>query len=57
MNKTIRTNDGRTVGFVDYGAPDQTAVLWCRGAPGNRLEPSFVADSAARAGLRLIGVR
>jgi pimeloyl-ACP methyl ester carboxylesterase len=55
-NETITVNDGRTVGFTDYGTPDQTAVLWCHGGPGNRLEPSFVAESAARAGLRLIGI-
>ena len=53
---TITTVDGRTVGFADYGTREQTAVLWCHGGPGNRLEPSFVADSASRAGLRLIGI-
>ena len=53
---TIRTSDGRTVGFADYGTPDQTPVVWCHGGPGSRLEPSFVADAAARAGLRLIGI-
>src|ERR1700752_1637033 len=26
------------------------------GGPGNRLEPSFLAETAARAGLRLIGI-
>ena len=52
----IATNDGRSVGFADYGTPNQTAVLWCHGGPGNRLEPSFFADSAARAGLRFIGI-
>src|SRR5262245_5951369 len=55
-NGTITTTDGRTVGFADYGTRDQTAVLWCHGGPGNRLEPSLVADSASRAGLRLIGI-
>jgi pimeloyl-ACP methyl ester carboxylesterase len=53
---TITMNDGRTVGFADYGSPAQTAVVWCHGGPGSRLEPSFVADAAARAGLRLIGI-
>ena len=53
---TITTIDGRSIGFADYGTPDQTALLWCHGGPGNRLEPSLVADSAARAGLRLIGI-
>ena len=55
-NETITMNDGRIVGFADYGSPDQTAVVWCHGGPGSRLEPSFVADAAARAGLRLIGI-
>src|SRR5262245_8517160 len=55
-NGTITTTDGRTVGFADYGTRDQTAVVWCHGGPGNRFEPSFVADSAGRAGMRLIGI-
>jgi pimeloyl-ACP methyl ester carboxylesterase len=55
-NGTITTIDGRTVGFADYGTPGQTAVVWCHGGPGNRLEPAFVADSASRAGMRLIGI-
>jgi pimeloyl-ACP methyl ester carboxylesterase len=55
-NGTITTRDGRTVGFADYGTPDQTAVLWCHGGPGSRLEPSYVAGAAAQAGLRLIGI-
>ena len=52
----ITTIDGRSVGFADYGPPDQTALLWRHGGPGNRLEPSFLAEAAARAGLRLIGI-
>lgn len=53
---TITTSDGRTVGFADYGTSEQTAVLWCHGGPGSRLEPSFLADSAACAGIRFIGI-
>ena len=55
-NGTITTSDGRTVGFADYGTPNQTPVLWCHGGPGTRLEPSFVADAAGRAGIRFIGI-
>jgi pimeloyl-ACP methyl ester carboxylesterase len=55
-NGTITMNDGRAVGFADYGSPAQTAVVWCHGGPGTRHEPSFVADAAAAAGLRLIGI-
>jgi pimeloyl-ACP methyl ester carboxylesterase len=53
---TIKTTDGRSVGFADYGTPDQTAVLWCHGGPGSRLEPAFLADAAGRAGMRFIGI-
>src|SRR5262245_47276245 len=52
----ITMPDGRTIGFADYGMPDQTAVLWCHGGPGCRLEPELVAADAARAGLRLVGI-
>jgi pimeloyl-ACP methyl ester carboxylesterase len=55
-NDTISMKDGRIVGYADHGSPDQTAVLWCHGGPGNRLEPLLVAADAARAGLRLIGI-
>jgi pimeloyl-ACP methyl ester carboxylesterase len=57
MNEgTITMSDGRTVGFADYGTPDQTPVLWCHGGPGCRFEPEYVAADAARAGLRLVGI-
>ena len=52
----ITTKDGRTIGFADYGTPDQTALLWCHGGPGSRFEPAFFAEAASRAGLRLIGI-
>jgi pimeloyl-ACP methyl ester carboxylesterase len=55
-HETITTSDGRSVGFADYGPPDQTAVLYCHGGPGKRLEPAFIADAAAHAGIRLIGI-
>jgi pimeloyl-ACP methyl ester carboxylesterase len=53
---TITLEDGRTVGFADFGTPDQVAVLWCHGGPGSRLEPEPFAASARQAGLRLIGI-
>jgi len=55
-NGTIRINDGRIVGFADYGSPGHTPVVWCHGGPGTRHEPTIVADAAAAAGLRLIGI-
>jgi pimeloyl-ACP methyl ester carboxylesterase len=52
----ITMHDGRIVGFADHGSPADTAILWCHGGPGSKLEPSFVAAAAARAGQRLIGI-
>src|SRR5262245_46643449 len=54
--ETITTIDGRTVGFADFGASDQTPVLWCHGAPGSGLEPGVVSDDAKRAEIRFIGI-
>jgi pimeloyl-ACP methyl ester carboxylesterase len=48
--------DGRSVGFADYGTPGDTAVLWCHGAPGSRLEPAHLQPEAVAAGLRIIGI-
>jgi pimeloyl-ACP methyl ester carboxylesterase len=56
LDQTIRLASGRTVGFADHGQPDGTAVLWCHGGPGSRLEPAYVAPAAIDAGLRLVGI-
>jgi pimeloyl-ACP methyl ester carboxylesterase len=56
MNGSIRTDDGRTVGFEDFGPSTALPVLWCHGGPGSRLEPAWLQHDAADAGLRLVGV-
>ncbi len=55
-NQTIRLASGRTAGFADYGLPGATAVLWCHGGPGSRLEPAYLRREAGEAGLRIIGI-
>jgi pimeloyl-ACP methyl ester carboxylesterase len=55
-DQTIRLASGRTVGFADYGTGDATAVLWCHGGPGSRLEPAYLRRAASEAGLRIIGI-
>src|SRR5262249_42952022 len=55
-DQTIRLASGRPVGFADYGIPDATAVLWCHGGPGSRLEPAYLRRAAGQAGLRIIGI-
>jgi pimeloyl-ACP methyl ester carboxylesterase len=56
---TVTLDDGRTVAYADFGGPGDagaTAVLWCHGGPGSRLEPTYVAADAAAVGLRCIGI-
>jgi pimeloyl-ACP methyl ester carboxylesterase len=55
-DQTIRLASGRTVGFADLGRADGTAVIWCHGGPGSRLEPAYLAPSAREAGLRIVGI-
>ena len=52
----IIVKDGRSVAYADYGTPGDTAVVWCHGGPGSRLEPEICAAAAARLGLRLVGI-
>jgi pimeloyl-ACP methyl ester carboxylesterase len=56
QDQTIRLAGGRTVGFADYGIPEATAVLWCHGGPGSRLEPAYLQREATGAGLRIVGI-
>ena len=54
--RTIALADGRVAGYVDYGPPRGTPVIWCHGGPGSRLEPAAFAGPASEAGFRVIGV-
>jgi pimeloyl-ACP methyl ester carboxylesterase len=56
MDRRLFAAAGRALGFAEFGDPDGTPVLWCHGGPGSRLEPLWLDESAARAGLRIIGV-
>jgi pimeloyl-ACP methyl ester carboxylesterase len=52
----IRFDDGRRLGFVEYGEQSGPALLYFHGHPGSRLEARLLADAARRAHLRLIGL-
>src|SRR5262245_45860461 len=55
-DQAIVLADGRTVGFADYGSPPATAVLWCHGGPGSRVEPAHLRSRAKAAALRIVGI-
>jgi pimeloyl-ACP methyl ester carboxylesterase len=56
IDDQITLRDGRKVGYTDFGRGDQTAVLWCHGGPGSRLEAMNLGPVASDAGLRIIGI-
>jgi pimeloyl-ACP methyl ester carboxylesterase len=53
---TVTLDDGRTVGYAEFGSPDGRPVLWCHGGPGNRLEAEAFAPAATEHGLRIVGI-
>lgn len=55
-DKTFQLQDGRALGYADYGIAEGKAVLYFHGYPGARLEAGFLAEHAVRAGMRLIGI-
>jgi pimeloyl-ACP methyl ester carboxylesterase len=52
----IEVEDGRTIGYADFGRPDDRPVVWCHGGPGCRSGPRYIASAAIEAGVRLIGI-
>ncbi len=55
-DKTIRLHDGRTLGYAEYDIAEGKALFYFHGHPGARLEARFLAEQAAQAGVRLIGI-
>jgi pimeloyl-ACP methyl ester carboxylesterase len=54
---TVTVEDGRRLGFAEFGVPHGRAVLWMHGTPGARRQiPQAARLAAAELGLRLIGV-
>ncbi len=57
LEGTIGLDDGRRLGFAEFGAHRGRPVFWLHGTPGGRRQiPQPARVSADRLGLRLIGV-
>ena len=52
--KTVTTEDGRTIAYVDGGDPNGPLVIHHHGAPSSRLEGPLLAEGAGANGLRLV---
>jgi pimeloyl-ACP methyl ester carboxylesterase len=55
-SQTVRLRDGRALGYAEYGNRAGATLLYFHGHPGSRLEARFLAASACRAGVHLVGV-
>lgn len=54
---TVELEDGRSIGFAEYGAPKGDAIFWFHGTPGGRRQiPPLARAVAAERGVRLIGI-
>ena len=55
-NQTFKLSDGRTLGFAEYGSSTGSAVFYCHGLPGSRLDGAEFSILAEKHGIRLIGI-
>jgi pimeloyl-ACP methyl ester carboxylesterase len=52
----VTTRDGRTLSYLEVGAPDGPLVIHNHGGPSSRLEARLLADAASKNRLRLVCV-
>ena len=57
-DQQIKLNDGRTLGYAEFGTPDGKPVFYFHGFPGSRLDWQFsdTDNSAAQLNARIIAV-
>ncbi len=53
---SLELNDGRQLGFAEYGNPDGKPIFYFHGLPGSRLEAGHLHEVAVVNNFRLIGL-
>ena len=59
INKTIQLNDGRILGYTEFGNPESTPIFHFHAWPGSRLETKlihYLFKEHQESGVRLIGI-
>jgi pimeloyl-ACP methyl ester carboxylesterase len=51
---TLKLDDGRALGYAEYGASDGYPVIYCHGFPGSRFEAALAQRAARALGARVI---
>jgi pimeloyl-ACP methyl ester carboxylesterase len=55
-SSTFQLQDGRTLGFAEYGARSGNVLFYFHGYPGSRVEAALLSGPAERHGVRIIGI-
>jgi pimeloyl-ACP methyl ester carboxylesterase len=53
---TIDLDDGRVLGYAEYGEPGGAPILYLHGLPGSRLDPSLLDNDFQRLGARIVAL-
>jgi pimeloyl-ACP methyl ester carboxylesterase len=51
---SIRLNDGRRLGYAEFGDPGGRPLFYCHGFPASRLEAALLDPAARRCGVRVV---
>src|SRR4051812_31091069 len=53
---TLRLDDGRGLGYAEYGEPTGTPIVYLHGMPGSRLDPALLDEEYGRLGARVVAL-
>lgn len=53
-SSTFTLNDGRKLGYAQYGDLNGKPIFFFHGTPGSRIDGAFLHDKASKAGARII---
>src|SRR4029453_5465705 len=51
-DRPLRLDDGRALGYAEYGEPTGAPILYLHGMPGSRLDPALLDEDYRRLGVR-----
>jgi pimeloyl-ACP methyl ester carboxylesterase len=53
---TLDLDDGRALGYAEYGAPGGAPIVYLHGMPGSRLDPALLDEEYGRLGVRVVAL-
>src|SRR3954452_15297076 len=53
---TLELDDGRALGYAEYGQPDGAPIVYLHGMPGSRLDPAALDEEYRQLGARVVAL-